>query len=352
MDCDYISIASNKENLNTVRLLTVIPTLGNKLQRFYRSSGRNSKLPGTFLPCEGVQETWIKKPNYKNIPEEAATLILEKEPQFSIKRFGNLENIFISMAFGSGIWEKHPNLADSIQNLYPDLTKKFKALFKTEKLVDSIKLNQEYIISPNTRQSLNNYHSEINDWLYQQKWTLIQHQFNDIDGSIEFKKSLVTLYESNIHLTDKELNKLKKNETLQKSIYLLYEAKGNAGNDFDKKYDKLKKRKTLQKAVIILDDTDIKHHRGWDNSSNWRKLKNNQNLRKSVIILKNTPELLKDNWYKLKNDKQLQSAILASDASEIEQLFQVQQKDAPPLFLNKLDEQCDQAIRTPLSIEL
>ncbi|MCF6764465.1 hypothetical protein L3V82_01685 [Thiotrichales bacterium 19S3-7] len=337
MECDYLSIANNKPTVEVKRHLTVIPTLGNKIQPFYQSTGRNSTIAGTFLPCEGVQETWIKKPNYHRISEEVAKIMLNKEPQLNIKRFGNLENIFISMAFGDGIWLKHPELASDIQNIHPELTKQFQAHFKTEQLVGCIALNNQHVINQESRQTLKNNHRDIQNWLYQQKWHHIKSLFDECDESMLFKKALIALYECGVIPSTEELELLQSNKKLQKSIYLLYDAQGNPHNNFNKKYHQLKRNITLQESLIILDDSDIKRHRGWDKSSNWRRLQSSRSLRKSVKLLQDTPEMLKANWQQLKYDKPLQVAICELNASDIQLLFKTQVKEAPSPFLTQLE---------------
>jgi hypothetical protein len=106
----------------------------NKKKMFYRSTGKNSNLPGTWFPCNGVQRKkykskygvvdrgWIKKPRGSII---WYYFYKKKLLHDEISRFGTLDDMNVSSSIGGGFWDT-------------DVAKPFKEYLKTV-IYDDIK---------------------------------------------------------------------------------------------------------------------------------------------------------------------------------------------------------------------
>ena len=86
---------------------------------FYRSTGENSTMPGTWFPCDGVQRKnytskygcrkkgWIKKPHGSRL-----WLYFSYKGIYSpeIERFGTLEDMAVSASMGGSFWKGEASL--------------------------------------------------------------------------------------------------------------------------------------------------------------------------------------------------------------------------------------------------
>ncbi|TNF69807.1 MAG: hypothetical protein EP298_01555 [Gammaproteobacteria bacterium] len=81
---------------------------------FYRSTGNNSNMPGTWFPFKGIAPElfggWFIKPSDPNLLLSKALMTQEyfsqRDSKGTIARFGNIETAYLSYCLGGSCWQK------------------------------------------------------------------------------------------------------------------------------------------------------------------------------------------------------------------------------------------------------